>query len=327
MMRVLVALFLVASVVKSALAQQAPCNVPVIVASEKLSYPVPAKPPSPKGRFPPEIWLSAPGLRAEDFVVRDGHHSVPVLSVGTDSSPRRIVFVVAYGWGGAVAPQLGSIDAGPAGVQIKTILSDARPQDSFGLLNAWGPGLRVPFVSGRDAILDALRVLAPGRGRPQGDAVLDALREASALFGTPQPGDTIFLVGGSEHWPRGKASEIRSALVSRGIRLFVLGAWMTEGECQAWVPCLESLSPEGALAEETGGAWESVAYQGPNAADENLWLWRNEAKALYDMATATYNLRLPKAGPHLKIELSPEARSRLQWPPRISYPSPLPVCP
>ena len=93
------------------------------------------------------------------------------------------------------------------------------------------------------------------------------------------------------------------------------------------LPCIESLSPDGVLVEETGGAWESIGSDGPDAVDENVRLWQNEAKALYDMATSTYALRLSKTGPHLKIELSPEARSRLQWPPRISYPSPLPVCP
>ncbi len=308
MTRVCVGLLLLISAVRIALAQQAPCKVAVNVAAENLSYPVrPITFPSTKWGFPPELWLPARGLRPEDFVVRDGHHSVPVLSVETETGPRRVVFVVAYGRGGAAATQTLSVNAGPAGVQINTVLSSARPEDSFALLNAWGPRLGVPFGSSRDAVLEALRVLSPGAGRPQGEAVLDALREASDLFGAPQAGDSIFLVGGSEHWPRSRASQVRSALVSRGIRLFVLGAWMTEGdECHAWVGCGEWVSPDGALAEETGGGWESIGYEGPDAADQNILLWQNEAKALYDMATSTYVLRLPKVGPHLKIELSPE---------------------
>jgi len=327
MLRCFAVVLLLVSTSRIAPAQQAPCNVPVNVAAEKLSYPVPTRFHAAKWGFPPELWLPARGLRPEDFVVRDGHHSVPVLSVETETGPRRVVFVVAYGRGGAAATQPLSIDAGPAGAQINVILSNARPEDSFGLLNAWGPHLSVPLGSSLDALRQVLRVLSPGAGRPQGDAVLDALREVSGWFGAPQAGDSIFLVGGSEHWPRGRTSQVCSALVSRGIRLFVLGAWASAGECEAWLPCLESLSPDGTLAEETGGGWESIGYRGPNAADENVWLWQNEAKSLYDMATSSYVLRLPKAGPHLKIELSPEGLSHLQWPPRISYPRPLPVCP
>lgn len=325
MLRPTVLAFLLVSAPAPALPQDTACTVAVTVATQRFLHPLRRFGAQAGSAYAGSLWVPAPGLEARDFAASEGRYAVRVLSATPDTAPRRIALLLAYGRGPNVAPEtrLSGTDLPP--VQLNAILYSARPGDSLGLLNAWGPRLALRLGSRREAIRDALETLPLGSGRPQGDAVLDALREVAGWFSAPAPGDCIILVGGSEHWPRAETSQVRSVLVSRGIRLFVLGAGISEGESEAGLP-LESLSPDGALAEATGGGWESIWDNGPAAADENPRLWWKEAAALYDIATSGYVLRLESTGPHLRIELARTALGRLN-PTRVSYPRPLPVCP
>jgi len=165
----------------------------------------------------------------------------------------------------------------------------------------------------------------PNPDGPRGPVVLEALLDAATWFGSPKTGDSIFLFGALSHESRDVISQLRSALSSRRVRLFCLGGAACSGGASD-PPTGESCSPLVGVSEGSGGGWQPLGYMGPKAEDYNLWLWRNEAKALYEMATFSYVIRLARTSPHVKIDLSPEARSRLNWP-RLSYPRPLPTCP
>jgi len=314
-------------------AQQPPCTVVANVVAEVV------RPlwPLPDGTkvYQPESWIPLRNLPPDAFVVRDGRRRVPVLSVEQNSGPRRIVVVIAYpgarayeriraGTAGSSAPQEQTPDL--VDTQVTAIASLARPEDSLALLTTGESRLEVPLGSSRDALRAGIAAFFhPHADGPAGPDVFSGLAEAITWFGTPQTGDSIFLLGGIRPWDRAKGADLRSALVSRGIRLFILG---TAGfEITPCTTCLGSfLTPDALLSEQTGGGFEMTGYLGPHASDDNLRLWQSEAKALYDMATAAYVLRLERTGPALRVELSPKIRGRLEAA-RVHYATPVPVCP
>jgi len=153
--------------------------------------------------------------------------------------------------------------------------------------------------------------------------------EATTWFGPPQTGDSIFQFGGIRRWrwDKAKASQVRSALVSRGVRLFSLGGAYQNFGGDAGTTGVQD-SPFLTLCLESGGGWETIGYLGlgPNARDDVLWEWQNAAKALYEMATFAYVLHLPRTGPHVTIHLTAATLNLPGWP-RLYNPGPLPVCP
>ena len=263
----------------------------------------------------PTVYIPAQALAPEDLIVRDGGLRIPVVSLQTDRGPRRIVLLVQNG--------TGTLGRGQA-AQATAILSRARPEDAFALLAAGGPRLALPFGSGRDELRAAIEELSrPKPGGPKGEDVLDALLETTTWFGSPQAGDAILLLGDIGRQPRRRLSQLRSALISRRVRLFSLGGAYTVEGTDLYT---EWSSPLLTISEGSGGEWESVGNLGPKAVDESLEMWEYEAKALYEVATFAYILRLARTGPHVRIELSQQAWNRLLWP-RLSYPRPLPACP
>jgi hypothetical protein len=326
-MRLCVALVLIASALGVAEAQQPPCTVPIRVVTEIL----------PRRLCPlstgasvslPELWTPARDLPPSAFIARDGRRRVPIVAVEKDEGPRRIALVALLGGGRAALARRGrrgGQPAGPVGIALRAILSTARPEDSFALLAAGGPRIALPFGSSRDALRAGVDELShPNPDAPRGPDILKALREAAAWFGSSKTGDSIFLVGALGPKRRMKASQFRSALSGRRVHLFCLGpAYVEEGVADY---ASNSYSPLVGVAEGSGGAWQELGYRGRGAPDGNPSLWRDEAEALYKMATFSYVLRLPRTGPHVEIQLTDETWHRLRWP-RISYPRPLPVCP
>ena len=310
------------SVVNTAQAQQAPCTVVANVV--KLLMPYPLQPLPPGGKYyPAPLLIPERRLPAQAFIAQDGSfHHVPILSVEPDEGPRRIVLVetsFSEDW----RRTAGRVQGPPP--ELTAVLSAARPQDSFALLAVGGPRLEVRFGSSREALRAGIDALShPDPDGPEGPDLFDGLLEATTWFGSPQTGDSIFQFGSIRRWrwDRGKASQIRSAFVSRGVRLFSLGgAYDTFGGDDALSGAWES--PMATLCEQTGGGWQEIGYLGGNARGEMLWEWQEAAKSLYEMATFAYILRLPRTGPRVKIQLT-LAAERLA---SLSYPRPLPVCP
>jgi hypothetical protein len=268
------------------------------------------------------LWEPAHKLPPGAFTAHDEHRPIPVLSAEVNRGPRRILLLADNGKKIRVAARDIEIEA------IKTVLCNARPEDSIALLTAGGPRVAVPFGSSRQAIELALKGLRqPAQRRPQGDRVSGELLEAAKSFGTPQEGDAIILFARTLTGSR--RAEVRSALTSRGIRLFCLGLGaMLESGTLASFEAGYSINALVTLSEETGGGWEQAGplpHRGP-ATDANLQVARKEARDLYEMATTLYILRLERTGPHVFIEPSPEVIDQIPWA-RVLYPRPLPKCP
>jgi hypothetical protein len=277
------------------------------------------------GFVPQPVWTGVQNLSKGDFFARDRRRPVSVLSAQPDRSPRRVAFVAESG--SEMNPAAREMEA----VALSSILSIARPQDSFALLTAGEPHLTLPFGSNREALLEAAQGLAHSqRGTPRMEDLGRALVEASAWFGTPQAGDSLFLVAQTlnstfERW----VPEVRSALKARRIRLFALGLGPMVAplsDCGADSGCWESAFAP--LSEATGGGWEQFPKlpRTGGATQSNLWLARKRAEGLYEVAQALYFLRLERTGPDMKIYLSPHALHEMPWA-HVFYPTPLPVCP
>jgi len=312
-------------------AQQAPCSVVAnVVATDPSSL--------PKGLGVPlsaETWgqvlqagwaadltagnsLQAPAkdLQAGAFVARDKRDFIPIESVETDRGTRRIVFVVDNGEPISLAAR--QVEA----AAVRAVLSSARPEDSFALLTAGGPRVALPLGSSKDAIQAAVDGL-PGASLKvrEGRAVLKSIIEATTWFGSPQLGDSIFLLARSPKFENSRVdSPVQSALASRRIRLFTLGLYAMDWG-SVWSPFI-------ALGDQSGGGWEEV-YPLPRkggAKPASLRAARVHAKLLYEVAAEVYILRLQRTNPDTIIDLRLQDLAKMPWV-RVIYPRPLPVCP
>jgi hypothetical protein len=290
----------------------------------KLLMPNPLQPLPPGGKYyPAGLLVPERRLPPQAFVAHDGlFHHVPILSVEPDEGPRRIVLVEAA-FGEEWFRMAGRVQGPPPA--LTAVLSAARSEDSFALLAVEGPRLEVRFGSSRDEVRAGIEALShPDPHGPEGPDLFDGLLEATTWFGSPQTGDSILQFGGipRQRWDKAKASQVRSALVSRGVRLFSLGGAYQNFGGDAGASGIQD-SPFLTLCLESGGGWEDIGYLGPNARAEMLWEWQNAAKTLYETATFAYVLHLPRTGPRVTIHLTPAAPRLAQ----LSYPNPLPVCP
>jgi len=329
--------------VGSAHAQAARCSVVAYAMEEQVPREltaIPWPPPANGYGYPPALRIPLRGLSSESFVVRDGKRPVPVLSVEEDTGPRRIALVVALDrrWGTRFHGGLGEA----ARTAVTAVLSNARPEDSFALITAAGPRIAVPFGAPASELLARTTQLSPSQ-TPLGraEAVLSALIEVADWFGRSQTGDSILLIGGFRKASKARVLQVAKMLVSRGIRVFVLGG------TSDYVNCLDTLcveqSPDVTLAVATGGANQEMGYAGPKHPDESVRLWQDEAKSLYDVATMAYTVRLPSTGPRMTMRLS-LGPGVLTYPAplgpglaadlskagvgaHLTYPRPLPVCP
>jgi hypothetical protein len=329
-MRLVLGFLILVSMPGEVWARQAACTVVATV--ERALLPQPWKP-----LVSGSPYLAAPlgvperHLSADAFVAHMGLlHHVPILSVETDDGARRIVLMVTFGPGwreAAARPQRKADEWLTPVLWMEPILSAPRAEDSFALLVVGGPRVQVPFGSSRADLLRGVEAtLHPDPTAPDGPDLLDGLLQAASWFGSPQIGDSILQFGfvAQKPWDKTRASRLRSILISQGIRLFTLGgAYFMQGTCSELWDCGTWESPFTHLCRDTGGGSEEIGYLGPKGHDEMLWESRSAAKALYDLATFVYVLRLPRTDPRLKIYLTTPTLTG----PLLHYPSPLPVCP
>ncbi len=269
----------------------------------------------------PPLWALVTGLPPEAFVAIEGKHPISVLAAEPRCGPLRVVFVVENGRRVTAAQR--QVEA----AALKSILSVSRRDDSFAFLSTAAPRLALPLGSSGKAIENAFEHLTePAHRGPKDDGVSSALLQAARSFGTPQEGDAIILL--ARTLTGNRRAEVRSALTSRGIRLFSLALGAMVETDWGWPGSGELVSPLATLSEETGGGWEQV---GPLAhkdrvTDTRLHAARRYARKLYEMATTYYTLRLERTGPRVVIGLSPRTLDQMPWA-RVLYPKPLPVCP
>jgi len=115
-----------------------------------------------------------------------------------------------------------SADARKAeGEMVKTLLAGARPEDTFGLLQARGHGSPVKFTTDRAAIPLGLGWDGAGGGKEPG--VLDSVMEGIQWFETPQAGDAIVVIAAdTEGNHKANPKMVTKALEDRHIRMFGL---------------------------------------------------------------------------------------------------------
>jgi hypothetical protein len=158
------------------------------------------------------------GLAAEDFVARLQKKPVTVKLVTFDDGPRRVLIVVD------VNKKLSSDSRKAQGEMLRTILDNARPQDTFALIPTHGRGPQVKFTADRSAIKMALGWdNGPDNGKEKELGVLDGVLAGMEWFGTPQSGDSIVVMAADmEGNHKANARLVASALEEKRIRMFGL---------------------------------------------------------------------------------------------------------
>jgi len=260
-------------------------------------------------------------LGPEAFVARDKEGPIRSKSAQFHHGPYRIAFVVENGR---------ELPGGARGIEatiVTRILSKLSGADqTFALLTARGPRVELHFGSRRDAIRSAVENLRnPPSVEEEGEGVLDGLLEATKWFGSPRPGDSIFLLAHNlKGRNRARFAAIRDALAGSGVRVFSveLGHVMQPGytpfnfEEAYSIPAVGIHNPDQLidLSEASGGGWGEVPKTnhgkgGPTEADVRDAL--AVADDLYMQASAFYVLGLDRTHPRVTIGMSPHALREL----------------
>lgn len=177
------------------------------------------------------------GLTAQDFVGHVQKKPVSVKSATFDDGPRRVLFVAD------TSKKLSSDTRKAEDQMIQTILANARPDDSFALLTARGPGKDVTFTTDHNAITEALK--DESRKGNEGN-VLDAVMAGIEHFGKPQSGDAIVVIAAEmEGSHKANAKSVAKTLEEHHIRMFGL-----------------ALAPVATRNVTTGGSMTSTTSQG-----------------------------------------------------------------
>lgn len=156
------------------------------------------------------------GLAVEDFIGRAQKKPVAVKTLTYDDGPRRVLIVVD------VNKKLSADSRKAEDEMIKTLLANARPQDTFAIMPAHGPGQDVKFTADHAAINQALGQTGEGR-RGKEPGVLDTVMVGIEWFGESQPGDAIVVIAADmEGNHKTNAKLVAKALAERNIRMFGL---------------------------------------------------------------------------------------------------------
>ena len=156
------------------------------------------------------------GLAAEDFVGHLQKKPVTVKLVTFDDGPRRVLIVVD------VNKKLPADSRRAQGEMLRTILDNARPQDTFALISTHGHGPQVKFTADRSAIKVGWES-GSDNGKEKELGVLDGVMAGMEWFGTPQSGDSIVVIAADmEGNHKANAKLVASALEEKHIRMFGL---------------------------------------------------------------------------------------------------------
>jgi hypothetical protein len=155
------------------------------------------------------------GLHAEDFAGRFQKKPLAVKSLTYDEGARRILIVLD------ASKKLSADSRRAESMLMESLLAAARPEDSFALQVARGPGRDVNFTTDHRAILDALSGESGRSGKDPG--VLDSVMAGIEKFGAPQTGDAIVVIAADlEGNHKTNAKAVARALEEHHIRMFGL---------------------------------------------------------------------------------------------------------
>jgi hypothetical protein len=200
------------------------------------------------------------GLAAQDFAAATQKKPVVVKSLAFDDGPRRVLFVVESG------KHLPAESQRVAHELLQAMVDAGRPQDSFALMIARGPGQGVKFGEDRSTLAQALSRAGDSKGGKD-PGVLDAVMEGIESFGEPQSGDAIVLIAAdTEGNHKANAKTVAKALDQHRIRLFGLALGPITARSSVASGTSTSTTGRG-LAQVTPGVGEFVYDTG----DENFF--------------------------------------------------------
>jgi hypothetical protein len=281
-------------------------------------------------------------LNAGHFVAQVKHEPVKVIAATEDSGPHRILLVLETG---RHVPE--RVRAAEYSI-VADVLSEARPEDSFGLLTARGLEKRVGFGESRNAILAAVGELESNiDSKDRGNGVLDALMAAAGWFDQPRLGDAILLMTmGLESEHHASFKQVRKVLTDRQVRIFSLRfaprVWGTiTGPTvrlsptgpefvfnQTFVPNMED---EGSLSWASGGYSVQVDIVGGGQReerlnDEKLEALKTAASRMQSAITEYYRLTVNSSPAQITLGLASDLKNKV---PNavVIYPAQLPACP
>jgi hypothetical protein len=129
------------------------------------------------------------GLTAKDITVRLRKQTLPIETIGYDTGPRRVLFILDTSR--RLPPEARQAET----MLVNYVLANARPGDSFALLTARGAARQVRFGEIRDALVNALRELAADpKEQTKAPNVLDSIMAGIGWFGEPRIGDAILIM-------------------------------------------------------------------------------------------------------------------------------------
>lgn len=239
------------------------------------------------------------GLAAEDFIGHVQKKPVAVKGLAFDDGPRRVLIVAD------LSKALSADSRKAEDEMIKTLLANARPEDTFAIMPARGPGEDVKFTQDRSAISQALGQPGDGkRGKEPG--VLDTVMAGIEWFGTPQPGDAIVVMASElEGNRKANAKMVAKALHDSHIRMFGLALGPVETKNSVASHFMTSTTSQG-LAEAqplVGG----IVY---NTGDEHFFpLTTNSGGLVLSVMNADPRRTYSMADPHLAESVRQKARS------------------
>jgi hypothetical protein len=156
------------------------------------------------------------GISAQDFIGQASKGKVAIKSLTYDDGPRRVVLVVDGN------KKLSGDTRKAQSDLVKTILSSARPDDSFALVVARGSDRIVKFGEEKSAYTDAV----PHEGDPRSAkplGVLDGVMEGLKLLGEHKAGDTILVIASDLEGNRSaNPNTVAKALQEQQTRMFGL---------------------------------------------------------------------------------------------------------
>jgi hypothetical protein len=239
------------------------------------------------------------GLAAEDFIGRIQKRPVTVKALAYDDGPRRVLIVAD------LSKKLSADSRKAEDEMIKALLANARPQDTFAIMPARGPGQDVKFTEDHSAISQALGQPGDGkRGKEPG--VLDTVMTGIEWFGTPQSGDAIVVIASElEGNRKANAKMVAKALHDSHIRMFGLALGPVETKNSVASHMITSTTSQGlAEAQPLVG---SILYE---TGDEHFFpLTTNSGGLVLSVMNADPRRTYSMADPRLADSVRQKARS------------------
>jgi len=241
-----------------------------LVLFSSLAVPVFAQNDGCQNRALPVTVVESHGLPVQallpaDFQAKFRGNPVQILSVSRDTHPRRVAILLD------VSGSMLQAEESDKWMIVREVAGDAvlhLPTDTQIALELFDEKIveTLDFGSGRQDVARSIVTLAAGtkavqsQSKSRNTALWDSLLNAVSVFGSPQPGDVLYLItDGGDDMSKIRLGQIEDSFLGKGIRLFAFlivsrsplgGALMPDEE--------RGLDVVKKLTESTGGNYMVV---------------------------------------------------------------------